>query len=265
MKKRIIVSVNDNPDYLYYTPLCAWAWRKFGWEIHLMYLGKEDKLFYLATKDIPVTIIKKQEGYRDDTVTQISRLYAACCYTDDSFLMTSDIDMIPLSDYWYPKKDEITVYGHDLTSYTHYPICYIGMEADKWKEVMQLDGIHINSLIKRDLDSLPQAKDSDFYKYWFSDQDKITQALNEYGKEKLTIINRGQYENGYAKGRVDRGAWNIELDQYIDSHLLRDIYKNDDNFLRTMELLETIFPNETFSWLKEYTNNFSELIKQTYG
>ena len=45
---------------------------------------------------------------------------------------------------------------------------------------MNLNTTDYNSLIKRDLDSLPQAKDPDFYKYWFSDQDLITQRLKPF-------------------------------------------------------------------------------------
>jgi hypothetical protein len=268
MKKYIVLSTNWNPDYLYYLPLTVWAWRKFGWDPIVFYSGPYNTAFELAIfarPDLRVTgesnsyvQLDEIEGYRSDTITQISRLYGAC--VTDGYLMTGDIDMLPLSDYWKFDENEITVWGHDLTGYGHYPICYIGMPSDKWVEVMNLNTTDYNSLIKRDLDSLPQAKDPDFYKYWFSDQDLITQRLKPFKK---TLINRGQLPNGFARGRVDRGSWSLEHEEFIDCHMLRDMYKLSDtgrgNLAKTMQLLERVWPNENFDWFKEYTTEFQKL------
>lgn len=269
MRKYIVLSVNDNPDYLYFTPLTVWAWRKFGWIPLVMYQGNFKEIFDLVDNTIEnlgdtETIFVKveaQEGYRSDTVTQVSRLYAACANPPGkSYLMTGDIDMIPLSNYWQPKENDITVYGHDLTGYTHYPICYIGMDSKKWVEVMGLTSEDYNALIKRDLDTLPQAKDEDFYKYWFSDQDLVTKRLKET-QFPVTIINRGQYKNGYAVGRVDRGAWTLDHKQFIDAHLFHQLYHkgNEDKFDKTLDLLEKIWPEENFDWLIIYTEKFRKL------
>jgi hypothetical protein len=172
--------------------------------------------------------------------------------------MTGDIDMIPLSNYWKVNEDNITVWGHDLTGYGHYPICYIGMHTDNWKDVMKLDSNDYNSLIKRDLDTLPQAKDPDFYKYWFSDQDLITQRLKPFNP---TIINRGQYPNGFARGRVDRGAWTLDHKEFIDAHLHHQIHHkgNEWKYNQTMELLRKVWPEEDFTWFEEYTQEFKRL------
>lgn len=261
MKKYIVLSVNDNPDYLYFVPLTFWAWRKIGWVPIMMYNGPhdyrgyeyEELMFKLTRKTVDVNDIN---GYRSDTITQISRLYAAC--VSDGYLMTGDIDMIPLSDYWKPANGNPTVWGYDLTGYSHYPICYIGMDAHKWKEVMKLDSTDYNGLIKRDLDTMPQAKEPDFYKYWFTDQELITQRLKPY---KPTIINRGQYSNGYARGRVDRGSWTLDHKEYIDAHLHHQIHHkgNEWKFEQTLEMLHKVWPNEDFTWYIEYHNEFKRL------
>lgn len=209
----------------------------------------------MLTDDIKFCYLNELD-YRSDTITQISRLYAAC--VQDGYLMTGDIDMIPLSDYWQPNEGAITVWGHDLTGYGHYPICYIGMHSDKWKQVMNLDNNDYNALIKRDLDSLPQAKSQDFMKYWFADQDLITERLKPY---KPTIINRGQYPNGYARGRVDRGSWTLEHKDFIDAHLHHQIYHkgNEWKFDQTMDLLCKIWPDEDWQWFCDYTDEFRKL------
>src|SRR6187455_3225509 len=124
MKKYIVLSVNDNNDYLYFTPLTCWAWRYFGWEPILFYQGGNSDALNLVSKNLNVFSllnwrqIIKHEGYRSDTITQISRLYGACAinsFQNDSYLMTCDVDMIPLSDYWEPDLNKVTVWNHDLT------------------------------------------------------------------------------------------------------------------------------------------------------
>jgi hypothetical protein len=130
MKKYAIVSVNDNVDYLYYLPLTIWSWKRIGWEVIVFYNGENNDILKYVKDIITVNSIyelKPQEGYRSDTITQISRLYGTC--VNDGYLMTIDIDMLALSDYWQPNKEKITVYGHDLTGFTDYPICYIGMDS----------------------------------------------------------------------------------------------------------------------------------------
>lgn len=279
MKRYIVLSVNDNQDYLYFTPLTCWAWRKFGWEpivffnptgaasndtVKLVFKTACEPMSSMVFNNVRKT--ENIEGYRSDTITQISRLYAACL-TDilngRDYLMTGDIDMLPLSNYWKPEPEyRPTVWGHDLTGFGHYPICYIGMNAANWAHVMGFDlPLDYNRLIKRDLDTLPQAKDPDFYKYWFSDQDLITQRLKEYGTDKINFINRGQYSNGYAKGRVDRGSWTLNHEQFIDAHLHHQIHHkgNEWKFVQTMELLHKIWPEEDFIWFEDYTKEFKKL------
>lgn len=265
MKKYVILSVNANPDYLFYTPLVVWAWRKFGWTPVVFFEGEmtEAAKFAFQIAGITPILLKPQDGYRSDTITQVSRLYGACV-VESGYLMTSDIDMIPLSDYWKFDPAEITVWGHDLTGFTHYPICYIGMMAERWREVMGLTSSDYDALILRDLDTLPQAKDPDFYKYWFSDQDLITRRIDQT-KFPVKHNHRGQYPNGFAKGRVDRGDWNLQHNPFIDCHALRDIYKHSDtgvmNVSRTMRLLDRIWPDEPFQWFIDYTRQFQKLAK----
>ena len=268
MKKYIVLSVNNNVDYFYFLPLTCWAWKKFGWEPIVFYhryndlqTDKEKELEDLSMiVDFKTRIIRGIEGYRSDTITQISRLYGACNW-DNEYLMTGDIDMIPLSNYWQPDLESITVYGHDLTGYGHYPICYIGMQSRKWREVMNIDSSDHNQMIKRDLDTLPQAKDPDFYKYWFSDQDLITARLNEYGKEKITFINRGQGKHGYAYGRVDRGngGWVLDQPELIDAHLMQQTHHSQEKIYKLMQLLRHVWPNEDFTWFEKYTEEFRRL------
>lgn len=269
MKKYIVLSVNANQDYAYYTQLTVSKWSMLGWMSIIFFNGKETPITKLAFNELEgfVYYVEDIPGYRSDTITQISRLYAACVVDPDDLIMTADIDMIPLSYYWKPNPDELTIYGHDLTDYTDFPICYISMRGHVWREVMALNTCDYDQMIKRDLNSLPQAKSTDFYTYWPTDQNHITNRINASGIKK-TIINRGKLPNGYAIGRVDRGAWSMDHKQFIDCHMHRDLFKafypNPDP-VHTMKwrqhysMLEALFPNENWGWLVEYTNEYAKL------
>ncbi len=280
MKKYIVLSVNDNPEYLFYLPLTVWAWRKFGWDPIVFYQGSVSRGFFdliintfdslhkdmtaemkglYKLKTIPITIIN---DYPSAMIAQISRLYAACELTEQSFIMTGDIDMIPLSDYWKFNENEITTWGRDLTNY-HYPICYIGMNTSNWIQVMNLkDGVgkpyQTNSFIKRDLDSMPNAKSSDPEKRWCVDQDLITDRLDNCGLP-ITKVFRGSYENGYPIGRVDRSAWTKNHEIFIDAHLPRGIYNGGEPFAQVNSLLHWIWPDEDFTWFYRYIEDFKRL------
>ncbi len=275
MKKYIVLSVNWNPDYLWYLPLTVWAWRKFGWEPIVFYNGPQketaedplwcafrhiDKAYalnFFDVKDIP--------GYRSDTITQISRLYGAAALDGENYLMLGDIDLLPLSDVWDvgPHIEGITIWNHDLTDFTEIPMCFVGMPSSKWIEVMGLTSDDYNALIKRDLDSMPNAKETaDWSVRWSVDQQLLTKRLNEC-QFKKTFINRGKLPNGYARGRVDRGSWSLDHPELIDAHLLRDCYKDStigrQNMVKVLQLLAKVWPEESFDWLVSYTQEFRKL------
>ncbi len=258
MKKYIVLSVNDNPTYLFYLPLTVWAWRKFGWEPIIFKPSSGSNplwIFLLNNLECQFEFIHKWNEYPSEMLAQISRLYAGCI--KDGYLMTGDIDMIPLSDYWKFDENEITTWGRDLTN-RHYPICYIGMNSDNWKKVMNLDSNIYSELIKKDLDSMPNAKSEDPEKRWCVDQDLITDRLDNCGLP-ITKVFRGSYENGYPIGRVDRSAWTKNHEIFIDAHLPRGIYNGGEPFAQVNALLHWIWPDEDFTWFYRYIEDFKKL------
>lgn len=284
MKKYVVLSVNDNQDYLYYLPMTLWSWRKIGWEPIVFYHRKdrtpEHKNSDLAGMealqlDTPGNeifhpfFLDSIEGYRSDTITQTSRLYGACLKSiqDDDYIMTGDIDMLALSDAWHFNPDVVTIWNHDLTDYTEFPICYLGAPKKVWREVMNIDSSDYNALLKRDLDATPNAKSLDFYKYWSVDQQIATDRFKAYKGHK-DFIYRGKLSSGYARYRVDRGSWTLEHDQFIDCHMHRDLFKafypdpnpqHVEKWNQTITMLYKIWPQENFDWLVGYTRAFSKL------
>jgi len=167
--------------------------------------------------------------------------------------------MMSLRNYWDFNPKKITIWGHDLTSFQQMPICYLGMTVDRWREVMGLPHADIQSLMKRDLDEMPDAgENGNKIDRWCTDQRLITQRINAVQFEK-EFVNRGMLTNGYPVGRIDRSAWNPNLTPLIDCHLPHDIYTNVDCFAKVYRMLCQVFPNERFEWFTKYTEEFKKI------
>jgi hypothetical protein len=259
MKKYISLAVNDNPKYMYYIPLVTWAWQKLGWNCHISYCPEDksdrvitpiENLVFSHHKCFMVKALGKTE-----TISQVSRLFAwsdILTYENGSFYMlTSDADMLPLSNIWEPIDGSITCYGRDLTDY-HYPICYIGMDDVLWDVVTQSEGICIDDMITNALKG-KQIK-------WTTDQDLITERLLKH-KDDINHVNRGtDKRTGYPLGRVDRSNWRLDHAQLIDAHLPHDILTNDKSFHNVTELLRTVWPKEDFSWYYQFHKDFKKML-----
>lgn len=261
MKKYVILSVNDNTDYLFHVPLVVWAWRYFGWEPVIFYKGENKSLanwvfIGVTTAVMEYKVLSNMNGYQSETITQVSRLYGAC--VADGYLMTSDVDMLPLSDYWKPDMDKLTVWGRDLTDY-HYPICYIGAPSAIWKDVMNIYNDDYNTAIHDALDDLPQAKSTDKVKRWVTDQDLVTERINNSSYVPHRIDRGTDKRTGYPIGRVDRSNWTLDHRQFIDAHLFHGTHNDEQKFKKTIELLHTVWPKEDFKWWINYVKEFRKL------
>lgn len=265
MRKHVVVSVNESPKYLYFLPLTCWCWRKIGWEPVLMHviegfniLSEIEVLALSYSEDVTRWGIFRSR-YKTETLAQVSRLYISSNHGfEEDYFMTSDIDLLPLSNYWLPDFNAVTSWGRDLTDY-HYPMAYIGMMQSKWNEVMDTHWTEtdLNVYINRDLDHyIPKQKN-----IWTTDQQIITERLLSYGKEKITHINRSiDPKTNYPIGRVDRSAWSLNHKQLIDAHLPHDILTNDKSFHNVTELLRTVWPKEDFTWYYQYHKEFKKLL-----
>jgi hypothetical protein len=234
MGRYVILSTTDHWDYLFYIPMVAWAWNRLSWNVVCFFRGNRSRQIepFLDRDRCSVHLLSEESRYRPATIAQVSRLFAGCLpFSGADVLMTSDADMMPLSDYWRPRADEITCYGHDLTGHREYPICYIAMNADRWREIIQVaPGQNVMSAIHETLDKRADASSADFDSYWFTDQRLITERL---AGVPVRSIERGR-DGGLARGRIDRARWwrTSRLQRAIDAHLPKEplLAKNRERF-----------------------------------
>jgi len=220
MRKTVVVSSNNNPDYLFYLPYVEKAWAVFGWDLCVMVTSDvEVNSLKVNRKETLICKLPKINELRTETISQAGRLYAANYLPSDSLIMTSDMDLIPLSDYWNPKENEVTVYGYDLTDRTEYPISYICMNHSNWIEYMGLSG-HTKEDMLFDASNNKNAFSDNWEQWWGYDQQLITKKLP---KKDITFIDRERINiagASLALGRVDRYNW-IETQKQsklIDAH-----------------------------------------------
>lgn len=197
MNRYVVVSTNNNPDYIFYAPYIERAWNKLGWNLCVMVTEDVNpKDLKLSNISSLVFLLRDIEGVRKESIAQAGRLYASNHFNDSILLMTSDIDLLPLSDYWNPNPNEITVYGHDLTDYTYFPMGYTAMKASKWRELF-------NDIQKDAEEYAHLTKAPDWETWWNWDWRMLTDRLQNYP---VVHKHRGRRLTGtYAYGRIDRG------------------------------------------------------------
>jgi len=242
MNKTVILSSNDNIDYLKYYPYVAWAWNQLGWDTLLFYHGKHTALLEefkacngkFDTERNKIQVVGNIEGYRPETIVQVSRLFGGMCFpsNEERVLMIGDADMIPLSDYWHPESDKITTYGWDLTDFGHFPMCYIAAPVKIWRQLMEIDSVYVSieHEIKKLLDKTPKAKSEIFEEWWQVDQDIITEIIKNHPEGRKDIM-RGVYA-GLASYRADRYDWERTKDYgTIDAHMPRPFSLDETKYI----------------------------------
>ena len=260
---KVVLSTDQNIEYLFYAPITCFVWEYFGFKPMLLVLGKSKytNLVYEYIKNYTSSEIVEIEPispYKDCTVVQFSRLYASCFEKNENeYLLTGDIDMLILNKYLYRDFDKMNLFGSDLTGFVHHPICYIGMTTDKWRKLLNLDYDKFNENIIRDLQYDGFGTSQNFNEYWYTDQRFITKKIRDFDEKNFNIILRG-HVNLIANQRIDRICWNFNPNQdYIDCHLLKNGYLKQ-NFEKVFDIIKNKVGKDS-SWMIEYFNKFNEI------
>lgn len=220
MQKIAVISTNNNPDYKFYAPFAEYAWNKLGWQLAIVCTHDVDHGSLITNNPDTIRIqLPEIKGVRTATMAQAGRLYACNTLPHDSLVMTCDIDLLPITDYWQPDPNHITVYGHDLTDYTYYPMGYVAMTCAKWMEAMGLT-YDTEKDMDRDFQLTKAAYAEDWETWWNVDWDLLTKRLQPH-KDGIRFVKRGRrYDgSGFAHGRIDRGdSMKMIEPPYIDMH-----------------------------------------------
>lgn len=264
--KAVISSTYDS-KYLYFLPIVTWLWNKLGVGVicFMPYDNTSGQRFMLVSDTLVKT---KADGviynfacpkHKEATYAQCSRLYAACLnLPEDEILITSDIDMGVFKIPPYIDDGTITIFGSDLVPANQFPICYASATVKYWRYSFSLNSISYQQA----LDNLLSNIDCENMRgnYWSKDQQEL------YNKtwEDACHITRAKPGTQFATSRYDRDDAflldRLSLDT-IDYHMPRPGY-TDENFNQILTVLQFHYPNEDFTWLKSYTEEYKRLINE---
>lgn len=272
-----ILSVDSNPDYLFFVPMTCAFWKEIGYTPYVILVDTGIKkelrdLVFDATDKVGGVIktLDHIDGYRTCNVAQISRLYAAAdpFFKDDDYLMTDDMDKFVIDYMWFNQqssKKDIHIYDPDELNYKRLKIGNIGMKASVWQEVI---GINKGSIRDNLVDCFNKylSPDSDWNTGWNLDEWILTNSVfkSSYYPEKCQNFTRGGNRWGIRNGRIDRGAWPQTFNEcmntkLIDVHLHRDPYVGKV-WEDTIKIMNRVFgPAQTEKFI-EYKEKFVELM-----
>lgn len=264
---RAVISSTYDDKYFFFIPLVTWKWNKMGVDVLcLMPTGTiGDNIEYSKLCLLDDTIHSKGLrmnvlffNCREDkaaTYSQVSRLYAAAhsSLNDDEHLCISDVDMYVNVIPFY--ADRFTIWGHDLVPAGQFPMCYARGSVKEWRSLMKIG----SKSLQECLDEIvgPIECENIRGNYWGLDQELLWNHTKEYAH----LIGRARPGTQFAENRIDRDdvAWKSYLDNFVDAHLWRNGY-TDENFANIMELLTYQYPNENFQWLIDYRKQYISLL-----
>ena len=275
--KYAVLSVDSNPDYLFFLPVSCAFWRKLGYNPYVILVEKDISLpilelvtEYSKPYDVHINRFEYIEGYRTCNIAQISRLYAAAdsLFSDDDYLITDDMDKFVVSNEWFNQQDfskDIHIYDPDELNFTRLKIGNIGMKASVWKSVIGIDPTNLRENLTQSLEK-HLSKDADWNTGWNLDEWILTTRVFSSGlyPNRCQMLTRGANRYGIRNGRIDRGAWKPTFDAYmkqglIDVHLHRDPYE-DSIWEDSKAIMTKVFSNEEIDAFEEYKVKFVELM-----
>lgn len=280
---KAIISTTYSDTYLYFLPITVFCWHKLNVDTicFMPYLNasEENRKIDLINDTFRILGIKPQYAgfaspkHKEATYAQCSRLYGACLdLPEDEVLVTGDIDMALFKIPEYV-KGTFSVFGADLVPNGQVPICYLTATVKQWRGTFNLyykvwEGEEGQMIIgvktyQQCLDELLGDIECENMRgnYWSKDQQEAHDKIfnNRFSH---TEIKRARPNTQFADHRVDRDDINWRSyvnDELIDAHLWRDGY-TDENHANIMELMKMKFPDEDFTWLDNYRNEYLKLL-----
>jgi len=227
---RVILSSNDNRDYLEFWNIVSEAWSEnVGIRPTLFVIGNED--LNLSTKYGDVYYQTPSDSVPSAQQAQIIRFFGTTLFPDDMCLI-SDLDMLPLQTRYFkdPVKsldaDNIIFYSADAylpgnPAYPAFPMCYMCATGNTFEKILR-SNIH---------NFIPEVETWMKHSYgWYTDEKVFFQKWwNWVDKDERTVFLRRGFNNGSAItiGRVDRSEASaydegmLSSGGYIDYHMPR--------------------------------------------
>ena len=234
---KVLHSCDNNEFYLEFWPIVSKIWKvKFNIEPELIYIANEEDL-NLPIDDTYGTVTRVKA--LDEIPVYLQVLWSRYFFpslSPESISMISDIDMLPISKYYFVDQiEEIDdkSYVHInpcIESYGTLPSCYHIASGKKFKEVLELPDTWEESAL--DVMNCGLGSDPGYHlsgkNHWFADERYAYDKVKKYpNKSDFKFILREGGQNGR---RIDRPCWQyypelVKNGWYYDSHSIRPYSK----------------------------------------
>lgn len=222
----VTIASNLSHDYAFYLPIVSAMWMRLGYRPIAYLLGTSQEwkshsfgaaaLAEARARGAMIHFVDRVAGYRDSTVAQTVRLAAGATpgLRDDDYVLTADVDMLPLSRTFFanPLQDHdvdvlyANAYGEE--GRPHWPICYIGMSHLRWKHLLGSYPSPSEAVAGWLGGNL--SKDAEAGAAWEFDEIFVSQKIDEMARReehpwRVRFVNRAP--GGPPRDRIDRGCW----------------------------------------------------------
>lgn len=259
MRKYAVISTTNDPLYSFFLPIVHWCWGKLGIGTCIVVPRS------MIDSAVLNLILQYTQGAfystftcpqnKEATYSQVARLYASQC--DDDFYITSDADMAVFRDE-FVEDEYFNILGSDLVPVGQYPMCYAWAVGDVWNKAMKIGDKTMQQCLDEQL--AHEEMENMRGNLWSRDQEILRNNLSMF--QPLATVARARPGTQFASHRVDRDDINWRAytgPTLLDAHLWRPGY-TDANFANIMELLTIQYPEENFTWLREYRSAYLDLL-----
>ena len=234
----VILSSNDNPNYVQFWPIVSEAWSLMGLEPILIYTG--DKNLNLKGNVIKFNVKSLDSSF----VAQNIRILYPSLLANRTCLV-SDIDNLPLSKNYFVNsvlnfnENSFIIYRPDACPPNMISMMWNAAASETWYELFKVDS---EKKIEKYLNKWYTKNYSIQGKAWYTDQIKLRKYVNKFSrKNKSRIIELNDEELGFCRFNRNRlekhfALMNKNTDiKFTDFHMPRPFNEYEELISKVFE------------------------------
>ena len=197
----VILSSNDNPNYIQFWPIVSEAWNLMGVEPILIYTGEQK----LNLKGNVINFFSKNMD-SSFVAQNIRILYPSLL--DGNICLVSDIDNLPLSKKYFVDSvlsyndDSFIIYRPDACPPNMISMMWNAARSSTWKEIFNIDS---EKNLEKYLRKWYTKKYTIEGTAWYTDQIKLRKYVNKFSKKnKSRIVELDDTEMGFFRFNRNR-------------------------------------------------------------
>ena len=197
----VILSSNDNPNYIQFWPIVSEAWNLMGVEPILIYTGEQK----LNLKGNVINFFSKNMD-SSFVAQNIRILYPSLL--DGNTCLVSDIDNLPLSKKYFVDSvlsytdDSFIIYRPDACPPNMISMMWNAARSSTWKEIFDIDS---EKNLEKYLKKWYTKKYTVEGTAWYTDQIKLRKYVNKFSKKnKSRIVELDDTEMGFFRFNRNR-------------------------------------------------------------